>query len=80
MAAAVPIPEPVAVDFRFAWRVDYFKTAEEAVRFAEYQRAQGYNVSEPWEPCDYRHHSGSTVHRDVHGVHWSDRPGEGWYQ
>ena len=78
------LPTPVRSDLRFAWRVDYFNTHEDAARYAEHQKAQGFNVSGPesWygkpvEENDYTLRQGIA---GLFGVHWSDRPGEGWYQ
>lgn len=78
---ALPTPTPVASDLRFAWRVDYFKTDTEALAFYEAKREAGFNTSPPSGlPVDYRHPSGRGTFEGVYGVHWSDRPGEGWYQ
>jgi hypothetical protein len=65
-------------DLRFSARVDYFKTAEEAIAFAEARRHEGYNVNgggslDPGEPVEHGRFQG------LYGVHWIDRQGEGWY-
>lgn len=67
------MPTPVKSDLRFAWRVDYFKTPEEAVAFFEEKREAGYSTHSPNMPSDTGPYAG------LYGVHWCDRPGEGWY-
>lgn len=75
---AETLPRPVTSDLRFSARVDYFATPAEANAFAHTKRREGYNVHAPVGPIDYRSPSGR-VYTGVHGVHWFDRRGEGWY-
>lgn len=63
---------PVKSDLRFAWRVDYFEIPEDAVAFFEAKREAGYRVHSPNMPSDTGEYAG------LYGVHWKDRPGEGW--
>lgn len=76
--SAPTLPTPVTSELRFAWRVDYFATAEDAGVFADAKRAEGFTVGPQSDALNYRSPSG-TVYPGVYGVHWCDRPGEGWY-
>jgi hypothetical protein len=77
---ATTLPTPVVSDLRFAWRVDYFATDTEALAFYEAKRSEGFSITPPSGlPVTHRTASGEFF-ENVYGVHWSDRPGEGWYQ
>jgi len=74
----VELPRVITSDLRFSARVDYFETAEGALRFALYRRAEGFNVNggarlvEP-KPSQREGFVG------LYPVHWIDRKGEGWF-
>jgi hypothetical protein len=67
------IPEPVTSELRFAWRVDYFATPEDAVAFFMAKREAGFSAHSPNDAAETGPYAG------LYGVHWKDRPGEGWY-
>lgn len=52
--AAEKLPEPVKIDSRICFTINYFRTKEEAARYAAFVRRQGYTYNGGWfhgRPC-----------------------------